>query len=176
MIYQVSVSSVTQFEGSKFKPNKRGVWPLILNSINGAVLPEHSSVLDGSIAESVGIKAGNTYSLFITSREDQKIGDKVYKNYNYAVVADITASLGVQLAAAAIGSITNMFAPTVAQVVVAIPPAPAPVLVADGSLNLADADELSDEELAAQIKLLQDKAKAKKAAAKAAAEADKQPF
>jgi hypothetical protein len=161
MIYQVSVSSITQFEGSKFKPNKRGVWPLILNSINGAVLPEHSSILDGSIAESVGIKAGNTYSLFITSREDQKIGDKVYKNYNYAVVGDITASLGIQLAAAAIGSITNMFAPTPAQVVVAVPPAPAPVLIADSSLNLAD---LSVAEL---DKLL----KAKKAAEKAAKEA-----
>lgn len=164
MIYQVSVSSVTQFEGSKFKPNKRGVWPLILNSINGAVLPEHSSVLDGSIAESVGIKAGNTYSLFITSREDQKIGDKVYKNYNYAVVADITASLGVQLAAAAIGSITSMFAPTPAQVVVV--PAPEPKLIADGSLNLAD---MSVKELTAFLK-------AKKDAEKAAAEADSQPF
>ena len=164
MIYQVSVASITQFEGSKFKPNKRGVWPLILNSINGAVLPEHSSVLDGSIAESVGIKAGSTYSLFITSREDQKIGDKVYKNYNYAVVGDITVALGNQLAAAAIGSITNMFAPTPAQVVV--PAAPAPGRIADGSLNLAD---MSVAEL---DKLL----KAKKAAEKAAKEAADVPF
>ena len=171
MIYQVSVSSITQFEGSKFKPNRRGVWPLILNSINGAPLPENSSILDGSIAESIGVKAGSTYSLFISSREDQKIGDKVYKNYNYAVVGDITAALGIQLAAAAINSISNMFAPTPAQVMIAQTPAPTPTpLLAPVVVDADNEVELSDEELAAQIKLLQDKAKAKKAAAKAAVE------
>ena len=182
MIYQVSVSSITQFEGSKFKPNKRGVWPLILNSINGAPLPENSSILDGSIAESIGLKAGSTYSLFISSREDQKIGDKVYKNYNYAVVGDITASLGIQLAAAAISSISSMFAPTPAQMLVAQTPAPLqtptptpvltqPVVNADESEDDED-DDLSDEELAAQIKTLQLQAKARKEAAKKAAEVE----
>jgi hypothetical protein len=164
---------------SKFKPNKYGVWPVILTSINGAVLPENSGVLDGSIAQSIGINSGSSYSLLITERPSQKIGDKVYRNYNYAVVGgDMTLSLGNQMAAAAINSISNMFAPTPAQVLIAQTPTPTPIPI---PVVNGDADEeLSDEELSAQIKLLQAKAKAKKEAAKAAevaaAEADSQPF
>lgn len=178
MIYQVSVSTVLQKEGTKFKANRYGVWPLVLTSINGAVLPENSGIIDGSIAESIGIKAGSTYAILITQRESQTINGKTYKNYSYAVVGgDMTLALGNQMAAAAIASITSMFAPTPFVVQTPTPaqtptPTPNPVVDAD--------EELSDEELAAQIKLLQAKAKAKKEAAKAAevaaAEADSQPF
>lgn len=172
MIYQVSISTVLQKEGTKFKANRYGVWPLVLTSINGAVLPENSGIIDGSIAESIGIKAGSTYAILITQRESQTINGKIYKNYNYAVVGgDLTLALGNQMAAAAIASITSMFAPTpfVVQTPAPTPtPTPNPVVDAD--------EELSDEELAAQIKLLQAKAKAKKEAAKAAAEANDAPF
>jgi hypothetical protein len=179
MIYQVSVSAINQFDGSKFKANKHGVWPVILNSINGAILPENSSILDGSIAESIGLKAGSTYSLFISSRESQKIGDKVYKNYNYAVVGDITASLGIQLAAAAISSISSMFAPSPAQMLLAQTPSPAPTPQPVLSQPVVDADdepEMSDEELAAQIKLLQAQAKARKEVAKKEPAEEAAPF
>lgn len=174
MIYQVSISTVLQKEGTKFKANRYGVWPLVLTSINGAVLPENSGIIDGSIAESIGIKAGSTYAILITQRESQTINGKIYKNYNYAVVGgDLTLALGNQMAAAAIASITSMFAPT--PFVVQTPtPAPTPTPTPN---PVVDADEeLSDEELAAQIKLLQAKAKAKKEAAKAAAEANDAPF
>jgi hypothetical protein len=170
MIYQVSVSTVLQKEGGKFKANKYGVWPVVLTSINGAVLPENSAIMDGSIAESIGIKNGSTYSLFITPRESQTINGKVYKNYNYAVVGDITASLGVQLASAAIGSITSMFAPTPSSVQTPTP-TPTPVLT-QPVVDADDEPEMSDEELAAQIKLLQAQAKARKEAAKSAASAE----
>lgn len=165
MIYQVSVSSITQFEGSKFKPNRRGVWPLILNSINGAPLPENSSILDGSIAESIGVKAGSTYSLFISSREDQKIGDKVYKNYNYAVVGDITAALGIQLAAAAINSISNMFAPTPAQVMIAQTPAPTPTPTPVLNQPVVDGDSMESMSVA-ELEAIQKRLTAAKKAAK----------
>jgi hypothetical protein len=164
MIYQVSISTVLQKEGSKFKANRYGVWPLVLTSINGAILPENSAIIDGSIAESIGIKAGSTYAILITSRESQTINGKVYKNYNYAVVGgDMTLALGNQMAAAAIASITSMFAPTPSSVQTPVQ-TPTPTPVVDGDAD----EELSEEELAAQIKLLQAKAKAKKDAAKAA--------
>ncbi len=162
MIYQVSVSTVLQKEGSKFKANKYGVWPLVLTSINGAILPENSAIIDGSIAESIGIKAGSSYAILITPREKKDINGKIYKNYNYAVVGgDMTVALGNQMAVAAIASITSMFAPTPSSVQT---PTPTPIPVVDGDAG----EDLSEEELAAQIKLLQAKAKAKKDAAKAA--------
>jgi hypothetical protein len=181
MIYLVSVSTVLQQGSSKFKPNKHGVWPLVLTSINGAVLPENSSVLDGSVAESLGIKAGSSYSLLITERTSQKVGDKVYRNYNFAVVGgDMTVALGQQMASAAISSISSMFAAAPAQMLIANPPVskPEPVLIADSSLNL-----VADMSVAELDKLLKAKKAAEKAAKEAAdaaalagADADDQPF
>jgi hypothetical protein len=171
MIYTVAVSTVLQQGSSKFKANKHGVWPVILTSINGAVLPENSSILDGSVAESLGITAGNSYALLITERASQTINGKVYKNYNYAVVGgNITAALGTQMAAVAISSISNLFAPSPAQMLIAQTPTPTPTPVLTQPVVDADNEpEMSDEELAAQIKLLQAQAKARKEAAKSAA-------
>jgi hypothetical protein len=170
MIYTVSVSSVLQSEGTKFKPNKNNVWPVVVTSVTSAQLPENSSVIDGSIAESIGLIPGQTYALLIQAQPDRTINGKVYKNYRYAAVGgNITASVGNEVSKIVSASIASMFAPSLVST-------PAPTPVVDSTPTPGANDELSEEEEDALLKELQAKKKARLAAAKAEAEADSQSF
>lgn len=177
MIYVVGVQGCPKGEGSKFKPNKNGVWPVILKSVNGVSLPQNSDILDGSVAASMGVEVGKTHMMFITEKDPYVHTDgKVYKKYDYTLVGgDASQQVATEMAKSVMVDIAKLIARPSTQASTstsASPSVPAltqPVINADESAEDED-DELSDEELAAQIKALQLQAKARKEAAKKAAE------
>ena len=177
MIYVVGVQGCPKGEASKFKPNKNGVWPVILKSVNGVPLPQNSDILDGSVAASMGVEVGNTYMLMIVEKDPYVHTDgKVYKKYDYTVVGgNASQQIATEMAKSVIVDISAMIARPSKPASTSASPSPSPSVLTQPVVNADEAtededDELSDEELAAQIKLLQDQAKARKAAAKKAAE------
>lgn len=175
MIYVIGVQGCPKGDGSKFKPNKNGVWPVILKSVNGVPLPPNSDILDGSVAASMGVEVGKTHMMFITEKEPYVHTDgKVYKKYDYVLVGgDASQQVATEMAKSVMVDIAKLIArPSTSPSASPSTSAPVltqPVINADESAEDED-DELSDEELAAQIKALQLQAKARKDAAKKAAE------
>jgi hypothetical protein len=82
-MYPVSVSTAS---GSKFKPNKHNVLPVVLTSIQGS-LPVNAGILDGTLAERLGLKSGFRYVLNIQFVQMNKVGEKSYPQYSYSIVA-----------------------------------------------------------------------------------------
>ena len=177
LIYAVVVQGCPKGEGTKFKVNRNGVWPVILKSINGVQLPEKSDIMDGSIAESLGIVVGSTYTLMISRREDYVKDGKSYLNYDYAPVGgNVSQQIGTQIAAYAIGDIAKLIAKPV-EPKSDSDPNPQQVLNQPLIIN-ADKTETeteTDEELEAELKRVQAAIKSRKAAAKKAAEAEAAP-
>jgi hypothetical protein len=175
MIYVIGVQGCPKGEASKFKPNKNGVWPVILKSVNGVPLPQNSDILDGSVAASMGVEVGNTYMLMIVEKDPYIHTDgKIYKKYDYTVVGgNASQQIATEMAKAVIVDISAMIArpstSTSASASTSAPVLTQPVINADEPEE--EDDDLSDEDLDAEIKRLQAVAKAKKAAAKKAAEA-----
>jgi hypothetical protein len=171
MIYAVAIQGCPKGEGTKFKVNRNGVWPVILKSINGVQLPEKSDIMDGSIAESLGIVIGSTYTLMINRREDYISNGKAYLNYDYVPVGgNVTQHIGAEIAREAIGDIARLIARPAAPA----NPTPTPVLTQPPIIN-ADTEtededeELTEEQMQAEIERLKAELKAKKAADKKAA-------
>ena len=96
-IYNVRVSQTT---GSPFKPNKNGQFPLVLTQTNGAKIT-NGGILDGTIAQRLGIVDNGIYTIDITS---QMVGE--YMNHRHTVVSDLTAAVATALAGKAM---TEMF-------------------------------------------------------------------
>lgn len=82
-MFPVSVSTAS---GSKFKMNKNGVLPVVLSPIQGT-LPTNAGVLDGTLAERLGLKSGYRYVLNIQFLQMNKVGDKLYPQYSYSIVS-----------------------------------------------------------------------------------------
>ena len=81
--------SISQASGNKFKPNKYGKLPFVLSPLNG-ILPENSGIIDATVAERMGLTSGSQAVISISPRPDYITADgKVYKNYNYALVAKL---------------------------------------------------------------------------------------
>ena len=78
--------SVATASGSKFKPNKHNVLPVVLTAIQGS-LPANAGVLDGTLAERLGLKSGFRYVLNIQFVQMNKVGEKSYPQYSYSIVA-----------------------------------------------------------------------------------------
>jgi len=179
MIYAVGVQGCPKGEASKFKPNKNGVWPVILKSVTGASLPQNSDILDGSVAASMGVEIGKTHMMMITEKDPYVHTDgKVYKKYDYVLVGgDASQQVATEMAKSVMEDIAKLIARPSKQASPSTSASPSPspstltqpVVNADESAEDKDG-ELSDEELAAQIKALQLQAKARKEAAKKAAE------
>lgn len=183
MIYVIGVQGCPKGEGSKFKPNKHGVWPVILKPVNGVPLPQNSDILDGSVAASMGIEVGKTHMLLITEKEPYVHTDgKVYKKYDYVLVGgDASQQVASEMAKSVMVDISALIARPSTSTSTSASPSPStltqpPVINANEPKD--DEDELSDEELDAELKRLQAEAKARKAAKKAAeaASASDVPF
>jgi hypothetical protein len=81
--------SVSIAQGSNFKANKYGVMPLVLNALNGA-LPKNAGILDGTVANNLGLIPGGQYVLSITFRGEYVAPDGTkYPNYNYVLVTKL---------------------------------------------------------------------------------------
>jgi hypothetical protein len=176
MIYAVAVQGCPKGEGTKFKVNRNGVWPVILKSINGVKLPEKSDIMDGSIAESLGIVVGSTYTLMINRREDYISNGKAYLNYDYVPVGgNVTQHIGAEIAKQTIGDIALLIARPAAPA----NPTPTPVLTQTPIINAdneTENEELTEEQMQAEIEKLKNALKAKKAADKKAAASGEVPF
>ena len=77
--------SISQASGSKFKANKHGQLPLILSAINGT-LPENAGIIDYTVAERMGLKAGHQAVLNIQFRGFYEANGTKYPNYNYTLI------------------------------------------------------------------------------------------
>lgn len=176
MIYVIGVQGCPKGDGSKFKPNKNGVWPVILKSVNGVALPPNSDILDGSVAASMGVEVGKTHMMFITEKEPYVHTDgKVYKKYDYVLVGgDASQQVASEMAKSVMVDIAKLIARPSTSPSTPTPASPPvltqPVVNGDEPEEDDEEDDLSDEDLDAQIKALQLQAKARKAAAKKAAE------
>lgn len=82
-MFAVSVSTAS---GSKFKPNKHNVLPLVLSPIQGT-LPLNAGILDGTLAQRLGIQSGFRYVINIVFEKMNVVGGKQYPQYQYSVVA-----------------------------------------------------------------------------------------
>lgn len=100
-MFAVSVSTAS---GSKFKPNKYGVLPVILSPIQGS-LPINAGVLDGTLAQRLGIQSGFRYVINIVFEKYNKIGDKQYPQYQYSVVACLNQEFDKMVAEKVVASI-----------------------------------------------------------------------
>lgn len=109
MIVAVSVS---QASGSKFKPNKHGLMPVVLSPLNG-VLPENSGILDGSIAQRMGLASGGQYVVNVEYRGTEEYNGKQYKNYSYTLVTKLGAGFENMVAQQVVQSMNFGFTPTV---------------------------------------------------------------
>ena len=122
--------SVTQASGDKFKANKHNKMPLILNGLNGT-LPKNSGILDGTVSERLGIRAGGQYVIGIKLRgyyKKEEYGDK-YPNYDYVLVTTLGAGFENLIAKQVVASMDFGFGagtPTPTEDVEAITPTPTP--------------------------------------------------
>ncbi len=82
-MFPVSVSTAS---GSKFKANKHGVLPVVLSPIQGQ-LPTNAGILDGTLAQRLGLQSGFRYVINIVFEKYNKVGEKQYPQYQYSVVA-----------------------------------------------------------------------------------------
>jgi hypothetical protein len=172
-IFVVGIQGCPKGESSKFKPNKNGVWPVILKSVNGVPLPQNSDILDGSVADSMGISIGNTYMLMIVEKDPYIHSDgKVYKKYDYTSVGgNVSQQVGAEMAKSVIEDISKLIARPSATPSASTSPSPSvltqpPVINADED---NEDDEMTEEEMQAEIERLKAELKAKKAADKKAA-------
>jgi len=104
--------SVSTANGSAFKSNKHGKMPLVLSPLNGT-LPKNAGIIDGSIAERMGINPGCQAVLNINFRgyyAEETHGQK-YPNYDYTVVTILGAGFEAQVAQQVVASMDFGFTP-----------------------------------------------------------------
>ncbi len=77
----VSIVAVAPFVGGK--ANKNGKSPLYLNHISGDRIPNDALVVDGTIAESLGLKVGYTGSIGWSQGDDRVYEGKTRSNVRY---------------------------------------------------------------------------------------------
>jgi len=77
----VSIVAVAPFVGGK--ANKNGKSPLYLNHISGDKIPNDALVVDGTIAESLGLKIGYTGSIGWSQGDDRIYEGKARSNVRY---------------------------------------------------------------------------------------------
>ena len=119
IMYPVSISTAS---GSKFKPNKHNVLPVILTPIQGS-LPANAGILDGTLAERLGLKSGFRYILNIQFVQMNKVGDKQYQQYAYSIVSCLGQDFDKMVAEKLVGAMSfdfNFGAPAPAPVSVPI--------------------------------------------------------
>lgn len=120
--------SVNRATGNKFKPNRNGVMPLILNALNGA-LPVNSGIIDGSIASGLGIEPNRQYVLSIQFRgyyKQEEYGTK-YPNYNYVVVTSLGAGFEQLVSEQVVASMNFGFTPQSAPTPTSVVETPTPI-------------------------------------------------
>lgn len=77
----VSIVAVAPFVGGK--ANKNGILPLYLNYISGDRIPNDALVVDGTIADSLGLKVGYTGSIGWSQGDDRVYEGKRISNVRY---------------------------------------------------------------------------------------------
>lgn len=149
MIYVVGVQGCPKGEGSKFKPNKNGVWPVILKSVNGVSLPPNSDILDGSVAASMGVEVGNTYMLMIVEKDPYVHTDgKIYKKYDYTVVGgNASQQIATEMAKSVIVDISAM----IARPSTSASTSPSPSVLTQPVINADEAEAMAAEAEAAAM-------------------------
>lgn len=95
-----TVRAVATQDGGKFKRNKNGKLPFILSPVNGSRITV-GGILDGTIAERLGVVANGVYTIDITTIKATVAGG--YDNTRHAVIADLTQAVASNLAAQAVG-------------------------------------------------------------------------
>jgi len=165
MIYTVGVQGCPKGESSKFKPNRNGAWPVILKSVNGVPLPQNSDILDGSVAESMGVIIGSTYMLMIVEKDPYVHTDgKVYKKYDYTVIGgNASQQIATELAKDVIGDIAKLIARPSASPSASASPSvltQPPVINADEPIETEN-EEMTEEQMQAEFDKLKKALKAK---------------
>lgn len=112
-MYPVSVQLTSSASG-KFKANKNNLMPLILTPLQGS-LPQNAGLLDGSVAQSLGIQPNHRYILNIVRNGtiktiSKKTGLEVeLPQYQYTVVACLGASFDTMVAEKLVASMNFSF-------------------------------------------------------------------
>ncbi len=104
-MFPVSISTAS---GSKFKRNKNNVLPVVLTAIQGT-LPANAGILDGTLADRLGLKSGFRYVLNIQFVQMNKVGDKYYPQYSYSIVACLGQSFDKLVAEKLVSSMSFGF-------------------------------------------------------------------
>ncbi len=64
---------------SQGKPDKNGLSPLIIETLDGTHLPTKSKIVNGTIARNAGLEAGNKYAVQIQQINDSPIYGEQYR-------------------------------------------------------------------------------------------------
>jgi hypothetical protein len=103
------VRLVATTAGEKFKADKNGNLPYILQPVNGSRI-DKGGIINGSVAHRLGLKAGSICSINIT---ETKSADGQYTNFNHDLVSDLTSAVSTQIAANVVSQMMGSYmAPT----------------------------------------------------------------
>ena len=99
------VRLVATTAGEKFKTDKNGNTPYIMQPVNGTRIAE-GGIINGTVAHRLGLKAGSIASINITKTKSE---DGQYDNFTHELVVDLTAQVASQMASQVLAQMTAGF-------------------------------------------------------------------